>query len=368
MPSTKRPAGTETCSTPEGSVRVTPADGAGDPTVAHAPTTNANTAMGIDVALGRSRLLVLAAALLLWACGAGHQPVPSSAATGTPATSAEPSTSARPTAATFDPSVLGAPGAAPQVVSGGTEMAGGVTTEDITFSSDAVAPTEAYLVRPSRAGGGAAPAIVWFHWLESGSPTSNRTEFLEEAHGLAKRGVVSLLVQGRFPWTERPTSSAHDVAAVAADVRMLRAAVDLVAARDDVDADRIALVGHDFGAMYASVVFDSDERPATLVMMAPTARWADWFLRYWAISDPDTDYLAAMAPLDPVTWLPAGDDRPILLQFASRDPYVPEAVAEAISDAAGASAETRTYDAEHELDEAARADRDAWLVRELGLD
>jgi hypothetical protein len=88
----------------------------------------------------------------------------------------------------------------------------------------------------------------------------------------------------------------------------------------------MALVGHDFGAMYSSIVFGADPSLDGMVMMAPTARWSDWFLRYWEIADPAEAYEAAMAPLDPVTWLPEAAGRPMRLQFASEDQYVPQAV------------------------------------------
>jgi fermentation-respiration switch protein FrsA (DUF1100 family) len=75
-----------------------------------------------------------------------------------------------------------------------------------------------------------------------------------------------------------------------------------------------------------------------------------------------------MAPMDPVTWLPLAGPRPVLLQFAANDQYVSADVAAEISVAAGDSARTETYpDASHELDEAARADRDAFLAEELGF-
>jgi fermentation-respiration switch protein FrsA (DUF1100 family) len=105
-----------------------------------------------------------------------------------------------------------------------------------------------------------------------------------------------------------------------------------------------------------------------MVMMAPTARWADWFYRYWDISDPEDEYLAAMAGLDPVTWLPLAAPRPVLLQFAEHDDYVPASVAAEISTAAGSSAESRTYaGAGHALNEEAMTDRDTWLADLLGL-
>jgi predicted esterase len=319
------------------------------------------------------RLLVIlsTATLVLAGCASGGQPpssgTPRSPTTRPSSTPATPSaTGSSGPAESFDPAILGAAGSAPSVVRHDAQTADGVTTEDITFSRTDVPPTDAYLVRPALARSAPSPAVVWFHWLESGAPTSNRTEFLDEARTLAMRnGVVSLLVQGTFPWTDRPTSLDHDVAAVAADVRMLRAGLDLVAARDDVDPHRIALVGHDFGAMYASVVFGTDDRPAALVMLAPTARWGDWFLRYWPHSDPRAAYFAGMAPIDPVTALGGVRSRPVLLQFGSADSYVPASVATEISNAAGQSAEVRTYDAGHELDDAARDDRDAWLARTL---
>jgi predicted esterase len=258
-----------------------------------------------------------------------------------------------PSAVTPDPSRFGFTDAQPTVTEITSETTDGVTVTDLTFEEPGDPPTEAYLVAPAT--GEPGPAIIWFHWVEYGSPTSNRTEFLEEARTMAARGAVSLLVQGTMPWLEPPESIAHDVATVEQEVRMLRRALFVLDVRPEVDNTRLAIVGHDFGAMYASLYFGADGHQAALVMMAPTARWADWFYRYWQISDPEADYTAALAGLDPVTWL----------QFASNDQYVPTAVADEISAAAGSSAETRTYDTGHEMNEEARTDRDAWLAEQL---
>ena len=260
----------------------------------------------------------------------------------------------------------------PTVTVVGSETINGVTTTDLTFEADGVETTDAYLVAaesgspnaPTAAAPG--PAVIWFHWVEYGNPTSNRTEFLPEASSLAALGVTSLLVQGNLPWNDSPTSIAHDVPAVEADVRMLRSGLDLLAARPEVDPARLAAVGHDFGGMYSSLLFGADERLQALVVMAATARWADWFYRYWEIKDPEAEYTAALAGLDPVTWLPLAAPRPVLLQFASNDEYVPQEVADEISAAAGTSAETRTYDTGHAMNDDARVERDLWLAEHLG--
>jgi len=264
-----------------------------------------------------------------------------------------------------DQSRFGFTDESPTVTVISTETADGVTITDLTFAASTVELTEAYLV--AQDGGEPGPGIIWFHWYERGNPTSSRTQFLDEARLLAASGVTSVLVQATFPWEEDPESIAHDVPVVEAEVRMLRVALTLLATRPEVNPEHLAVVGHDFGGMYQSIFFGADHHLDALVLMAPTARWADWFYRYWGISDPEADYLAAMAPLDPVTWLPEADGRPILLQFASNDQYVPPDVADEIAQAAGPTAEARTYNAGHHLDDEARVDRDAWLAETLGF-
>ena len=276
-------------------------------------------------------------------------------------------TSQQPTApATPDPARFGEAPPVPDVNEVAAETSDGVTVVDLTFTDAEAGETEAYLVLPADADT-PGPGILWFHWLESGSPTSNRTEFLDEARALARRGAVSLLVQGTLPWRERPSSIEHDMAAIEREVRMTRAALELLASRPEVDAERLAAVGHDFGGMYLTILFGLDARLDALALMAPTARWGDWFLRYWPIVDPADQYSAATAPLDPVTWLPAGHGRPILLQFASEDEYVPADVAAEITAAAGADAEAATFKTGHEMNEEAREARDAWLADRLVL-
>ena len=254
---------------------------------------------------------------------------------------------------------------APSVTVRGDETADGVTVSDLAFHGGEIGETEASLVAP--AGGGSGPAVIWFHWLEGGAPTSNRTEFLDEARGFAGRGVTSLLVQGVLPWLERPSGIAHDRPLIEQEVVMLRRAVELLLAQPGVDPARLAAVGHDFGGMYLTLLFGEDRRIGWFVLMAPTARWASWFTVYWRLEDETDAYAAALAPLDPVAHLPRSELRPILLQFAAHDDYVPPEVAAEISAAAGPSAEARTYDCGHEMDATARADRDAWLSDRLAI-
>ncbi|MEP7159445.1 MAG: hypothetical protein ABI797_08445, partial [Chloroflexota bacterium] len=262
---------------------------------------------------------------------------PTAAPTPSDASSIAPSM-APSLAPSFVPSA--APGSAvPSFEAITTETVDGVTVTDLIF--DGGRPSDAYLVVPDGAPAGSAAGILWFHWLESGATNSNKTEFLEEAKALAASdGVVSLLVDGTFPWRERPESTQHDRQSIEAEVKMLTAAYALLLARPEVNPSRTALAGHDFGAMYSSVLFSRDQRPRALVMMAPTARFADWYLRYWPITDDPDQYRTTMAPFDPVTTLAGGGGgRPVLLQFATGDRFIPADVAAEIEAAAGATAE-----------------------------
>ena len=239
--------------------------------------------------------------------------------------------------------------------------------DNITYA-DGVA---AWLVQPGAAASAADPfaGVVYWHWF-SQEPLGDRNEFLEEACELAERGVVSLLPQGRFPWFSDPIGSAHDVAAIEEEVGRLTGGLDLLAARPDVDATRLALVGHDFGAMFASIVTAREQRVGTAVLIAPTPRWGDWFLPFWEIVEPRGAYLQALEPLDPIAQMAAIAPRPVLLQLAERDYFVPLMAGFELRRASGSShaLDVRQYDADHELAlDDARRDRLEFLAHQLEL-
>ena len=170
--------------------------------------------------------------------------------------------------------------------------------EDVLFEGPDGVDVEAYLVRPAGAAA-RGPGLLMWHWLDTEAPDGNRKQYLDEASGLAAAGVVSLLPQGRFPWQAAPDNAADDAAAVRAEVARLRAGLDILASRPDVDPTRLGLIGHDFGGMLAAVAAADETRLRALVIVAATPRWGDWFLPFWQIADDRIDYLRAMRPLRP---------------------------------------------------------------------
>lgn len=251
----------------------------------------------------------------------------------------------------------------------GTSPRGPAVVEDIRFEGPDGLDVEAYLVRPATATSAVrGPGLVAWHWLDGEAPDGNRSQYLDEAAGFATAGVVSLLPQGRFPWVDAPDNAADDAAAVRGEVARLRAGLDLLAARSDVDPDRLAVVGHDFGGMLAVVAAAEETRLRALVVIAATPRWGDWFLPFWQIADDRIDYLRALRPLDPIERVRNVGSAALLFQFAERDFYIALMSAREFARAAPEGAELRTYDTGHDmrLPEIA-ADRRAFLGRILGF-
>lgn len=247
----------------------------------------------------------------------------------------------------------------------GVEQRGDVTVRDLTFVG-VKDPIKAYLVVPVTPGPHAA--ILYVHWF--GAPeTTNRTEFLNEAVALAERGVVSLLVDAMWSqkgwWRGRKPET--DLAGGVAQVIELRRALDLLLAQSGVDPSRVALVAHDFGAMFGAVMGAADGRPKAYVFLAPTPRLSDWYLYNVKPANVD-DYKKQLAPLDPINAVAKLAPAPVFYQFASKDKHVPPPRPAEFYDATAPRKQMATYDCEHEmLLPEIGADRVAWLAKELQL-
>lgn len=247
------------------------------------------------------------------------------------------------------------------------------TVREISFVGDprdgASTRVTATLIAPTN--GRNHAGILWVHWL--GEPaTTNRTEFRAEALALAAHGVVSLLVDAMWsqPGWYRDRVLDQDFAHSVRQVVELRRALDLLAAQPGIDPHRLALVGHDYGAMHGIIAAALDPRVKTCVLIAATPSFNDWaFFR----SQPASmdDYLRQNAPLELREYAAALAGRAVFMQFAHDDPYVPLAKAQSFFDALREPRERRIYQgAGHEMTAPPQiqTDRTAWLMRELGLE
>jgi dienelactone hydrolase len=241
-----------------------------------------------------------------------------------------------------------------------TKSQKGAEVVDVAFDA-ADREVSAFLVRPK---GKPKAAVLWAHWYgEEANP--NRKEFLVDALALAEVGVVSLLPQEFFPWVEPVSEDADTDRQLTIDqVVQLRRGLDVL--QEQAGDVPVGFVGHDYGAMFGALLV-ADKRPQTYVLMAPDATFSNWFLKYFVRGASKTDLDRAFAPLDPVNNV--GDAAPasVFFQFAKSDRFVPGYVADKLTAAASEPKKAESYDAGHELDDAARKDRLAWLRDELGL-
>ncbi len=239
---------------------------------------------------------------------------------------------------------------------------------DFTYETDFGYRRAAYLVAPE--GDGPCAAALYVHWYEPWEPTSNRRQFLEEARLLAKRGVVSLLIETMWSdqdWFYKRTQ-ADDIENSLRQVAELRQAADLVLSYPGVEQQRFAYIGHDFGAMYGVLFGGTDRRPSCYVLMAGTPSFADWYLYYPKVEgEARQAYCDQMRAYDPVQHVASLQPAPLMFQFGRQDPHVPDERAYMFYEAAGEPKETYWYDARHGLNETAAQERVDWLCKQLKL-
>jgi dipeptidyl aminopeptidase/acylaminoacyl peptidase len=249
-----------------------------------------------------------------------------------------------------------------------------VTVQQLTYGQLDGSRNAATLVTPvlsEAAARAQGPAILFLHWYGPPHPTSNRTQFLPEAVELAGAGVVSLLVD--TPWSRErwfgTRDSGKDYEFSVQMAKDVRRALDVLLAQPGVDKTRVAVVGHDFGAMWGALAVADDPRVTHFVYAAGTPSFTDWYLYTPKRDGADRDaFVARLAPLDPIKYLPKIAPRPVLLQFGTRDEHVTNEAATAQAEATREPKTVKIYqNAGHELTYPARVDRIAWLKEQFKL-
>jgi dienelactone hydrolase len=213
-------------------------------------------------------------------------------------------------------------------------------------------------------------AVLYIHWYEPPNPSSNRSQFVEEAKEMARAGAVCLLIETL--WSDYDfflkRTQAEDLQNSIEETINIRRAIDLLLSQPGVDPGRFALVGHDFGGMYGVLAGSLDRRPSHYVVMAATPRFPDWYLYAPRLEgEAREEFIRQFSPLDPITHIPNLAPAPILFQFGTDDFHVPVERGEEFFHTAQGPKELKWYDSGHGLNDASTADRKEWLRENLGL-
>jgi dienelactone hydrolase len=212
----------------------------------------------------------------------------------------------------------------------------------------------------------------------AGGPDAS-SYFLGEALEYAEKGVLSLLVTAPFlrpPPNQVPlyTFTEADRDAVIQCVIDLRRAVDVLLSRSDVDSKRLGFVGYSYGALVGGILSGVEKRIKAYVLMGGAAKLTSLL---YTMEEPGADelrrrgqfmdYLRMMTAADPDEYVRRARPASLLFQSARRDEFVAREDASLFYEVASDPKELKWYDADHGLNDEARADRAVWLSKVLRL-
>ena len=216
------------------------------------------------------------------------------------------------------------------------------------------------------------PGIVLMH----GMPGNARV-MATYAQLLAEQGAVAIAIDAPFARRggEPVRFSVGDRAEQIQLIKDLQRAVDVLRARPNVDDDRIAYLGISYGGAMGALFVGVERRIRTAVLVVGDGGLVSHFT-----GPEDSNFMAglacatrvnwfrAMAPIEPIRFIPLASPTPLLLQNGRIDNLVPPADAEELHTAAPGPKTIRWYEAGHGLNLQALWDRHDWLHEQIGLD
>jgi cephalosporin-C deacetylase-like acetyl esterase len=153
----------------------------------------------------------------------------------------------------------------------------------------------------------------------------------------------------------------------------LRRAVDLLVARDDVDADRLGYLGVSYGGAMGGLLAGVEHRIGAYVLRVGdgglvehfSSADAGGFLPPTLSRERRRRWFAAMTPIEPIRYVRRATSS-LLFQSGRQDEVVPPADARRYQAAAPASKEVEWYDSNHFLPPEADCDAATWLAQQIG--
>lgn len=302
-------------------------------------------------------------ALLAGACGQPADPAPSGddctlpALTAAPAPASALATFEYDRAAAYDP-VLQPSGTQP-----------GVQIYDLSFRSPrGTGRATGLLFVPE--GAGPFAGLVLGHGLPG-----NAQQVAGEALVLARHGAVVVALDA--PFARRGGSPVRFTEADSAEqvqyMTELRRAVDLLAARPDVDASRLGYMGVSYGGAMGALFVGIERRLKTGILVVADGGLVSHFTDpvngpYAGLAcEQRRRWLESMIPIEPIKYVGFASPTPLLLQSGGQDAAVPPVDAERLHAAVGDPKTIRWYNAGHNLNAEAARDRLSWLQQHLGM-
>ena len=222
-----------------------------------------------------------------------------------------------------------------------------------------------------------APAVLYLYSYPSDIDRFYNPAWAERAtaNGFAAIGFVSALTGQRYanrPMKEWFVSELQESLGTSVhDVQMILNYLD---SRGDIDMNRIGMFGQGSGGAIAVLAAEADTRIKALDLLDPWGDWPDWLKNSAQIPDEERsgylkpEFLAKVAGLDPVVYLPKLSVRSLRIQQILSDPATPKAAMDRIAAASPSPADvSRFADATAHFDAMHSTGVSGWLKRELSL-
>jgi dienelactone hydrolase len=254
---------------------------------------------------------------------------------------------------------------------------GGITVASISYASPRGGQVPALLAVPS--GTGPFGGVV----VQHGMP-STKEEMLRAGVELARTGAAAVLIDAPFNRPEHGGPGSDPITVTSKDrdeqvqlIVDLRRAVDLLAARPDVDGERLAYYGVSYGAAMGGLLAGVEDRLKAYVLAVGDGGLVAHFT---GPDDADRQelqafpaqqrerWLQAMRPIEPINFVGRAAPAALLFQAGTKDELIPQEDTRRYYQAASQPKELRWYEAGHGLNCTARTDMVAWLARHVRID
>lgn len=259
----------------------------------------------------------------------------------------------------------------------------GYCIKDISYLSPYGGRVHAYLVIPDT--DGPFPAIVFMH-----HGNGSRKTFLVEAESLASQGVISLLIDSPFVNNRVPEDLSEEqklsfIVETVTDIRKytqtivdIQRGIDLLSSFEFVDLNRIAYVGHSFGATWGGVLAGIEKRIKTYVLMAGFSSVSEWhrtsehpsaiFIRSHLSRERFEHFVSKLESVDAVHYIKnVSPSTTVLFQFVYDDEFVSKFQAETFYSVTVSPKEILWYRTDHLFTDCDKAyqDRRKWIMKEF---
>lgn len=230
-----------------------------------------------------------------------------------------------------------------------------------------------YIIKPTETV--KPPVVLYLYGYPSETDRFRDNDYCKRItfNGYAAIGFVPALTGQRYhdrpmkEWfvsqlPEALTKSVHDVQMV----------LRYLAERNDLDLSRVGIFGQGSGGTIAILAAGVEPQIRTVDALEPWGDWPTWLAKSSLIPETERpaylkpEFLAGVAPLDPVQWLGRVQAKSMRLQFVLDDTVTPAAAAQRMKAAARPPAQVVEYPTKHEQYEALGGGRAFdWIKQQL---